>query len=433
MDLVKLSSYALFGYPNMERKRAEENYSPEELEIVRQASQLIDAKAYEQYFTLVKNGYQIPKIQKEALSQIFCAEFEETMKNHSTSSFFQGWNKNRKEIEEDEYPYPFNKFLSYGYKLGAKDILTILGNSTFNIFHSGSLIVDKETKYQLEQKFSGKELEVQLEKKLKRPHPDIKRLINAIKNELDNSDSTMDMYTCWKHSLISQLKKKEVFSPEYTSIYPWKAIHEKWVLHGNVNVEELTQLQNELKTLCSNFKKTDEYKYSYSYDNMQTEMGMLINMIQATINQLNKPNFLELLDKTRKIYASHSVEIKKEKIEQYNTHIQELPKETLDKISSIKQTCFNLEKHKDSLNLEQTFALKKIIEESLPTILEQYFNIPVELRDKVIKEDKKAIDYVNSSLDNLSTYLITFNESVAENYLQELAVTEKYTKKLSMY
>lgn len=395
-------------------------YTQEEKEVISGAQNLISNKAYEQLFILVKNGYQMTKEQKKQLSIAFSENFNQELNNYYSGSLYL-------KDKNQEYPFVFNQLLSYGYEITPFDVGTVFSNRSFSIACSDVFVPNTYTLARLESTCSKEELAKAKENALSEPRGDFRHIVEHIKTSLADDKFSLEVYQEWEKRIIDSFSQKKV---DFHRVYGffWHALKDTWVKNGNLDANSLTQLHKKITHLLSSVSKD-----SYGYDLFKKDTHELLDNIQGVINQLNMPNFFELLNKTKKTYSQHLIDIKKDNLIKFDDKVKNLPQETYQKFLLLQETCFNLEKHKDILNLEQTHSLKKIMEQSLPDILDTYFNIPQNMRNTILKDDKKAIDYVNNSLDNLQEHLLTFNHSLAENYLQDLVVAEKYTKKLSMH
>lgn len=403
-------------------------YSQAQLEIISQAQTLLDAKIYDQYFLLVKNGYIIPPEQQKQLSNLFTSDITHYVQG-GLSSYLSYDDKN------EHLPKAFfNKLLDYGYQPNEEDIVCILMDEFYHIYNRNCLFVEGDKLNALKEKYKGVELEEQIEKNLRNSSPFFKKLNDTIKDKLSDAQFTEKLFISWQNHLLSHLDNFED-SPVKNFKLAFELMGNTWLAHGNLKIDTLETLNFNLDNRLKKLKKNNKI-VTYFDEEDYKKVSNTVKEIQATltffINLINQPDFNQLLDKTRQAYSQGTIEIKKENINQYNENIKSLPTLTYEKINAIKDSCFELEKHKESLDLEQNVALKNIIEKSLPAILEQYFNVPTQFRDKVLKDDKTPLDYVNNSLDNLIDYLSNFHQTVAESYIQQLAVSEKYTKKLSL-
>jgi hypothetical protein len=395
-------------------------YSEAELEIISQAQILLDAKLYEKYFILVKNGYRIPEVQQKQISKAFIEDLEGDLQSGLCYLF-----------DKPDYPPKLNTFLSYGYEPNEKDIFFILTNEVYHIYNENCLTLSQKQLSQLKQQYTGQLLLEQIDKNLSEPMIYFKKLNDYLKNALNDKNLTEQLLSHWQQSLFTHLDKYDSDSSKEKNFnLCFDIMIDKWIQNGNVNAQKLIDLEEQLNKKLVKFKKRKAISY---FDEQDIEKAVnIVEKIQLSIKLLQQPDFNHLLDKTKQVYGNQAFEIKKDNLNQYNESIKILPKEVLDKVIAIKDSCFELEKHKESLNLEQQVALKNVVEKSLPTILEQYFNIPKQFRDKALKDEKTPLDYVNNSLDNLIDYLSTFHQAVAETYVQKLAVSEKYTKKLTL-
>ena len=88
------------------------NLTQEQKDIQKEAQELIEHHAYEQFFTLVHYGYEPSKKQKIQISDLFVKSFK---------ALAEGSYNNYNNID-----FPYNQFLNYGYKMNYEEIAFVI-------------------------------------------------------------------------------------------------------------------------------------------------------------------------------------------------------------------------------------------------------------------------------------------------------------------
>ena len=382
------------------------NLTQEQKDIQKEAQELIEHHAYEQFFTLVHYGYEPSKKQKIQISDLFVKSFK---------ALAEGSYNNYNNID-----FPYNQFLNYGYKMNYEEDHEVLFNATFEIYCED---VFKLRKTQVD--FFATQLSKlpteDIESALTKARPAFKNLISSLyqlNEEKAFRDSVLNKFT----EIANQLVSGKYYSVKHSLLAVYRIYREKWL------EDDAEVFLRQLKVINIALSK-----YVKSGTLQKEDVNVLIFEINKDLSKFDEKNFNKLVEKTKKAYKNTKAEIKMDAIKEIlPQQAKTLPKEACAVIQTIEEKCAYLDKHKELLTVEQSFMLKNLVEARLPEIIEQYVNIPEEVRHTVEVDHKNAQELLLSSLDNIGSILDNLNLCLGEVYLHNLNVSEKYTKKLSI-
>jgi hypothetical protein len=402
-----LISFHIKNKPLTEEEKELLNLTPEQIKIQKEAGELLDRSAYEQYFTLVKYGYQPSKSQQTKLSHLFLNSFE-LLTNSSYTNY-------------DNLDFPYNKFLEYGYKPSYHELKEIIFNSTFQIYCEDAFQLRKQRVDFFNQQFSTLP-ENEINQILTKTRPAFREVVKIIKEFNKTTEFCDYIFEIFYQKAMSIDKPGNHFSVKYEIRPIYLIYHAKWL--ENNNPERVGKIK-EISKKISEFAKSNTTRTD--------ECMEVIGLMNTHVMSFDHDKFLNLVEQTKKAYTNSKAEIHIDILRNaIPKQEQDLPEQATKHIQFIDDKCMMLDKHKDLLTVEQSFTLKNIIEQRLPEILNEYKNIPEDIRDTVMIDNQKAKDLLISALENIVTVINDINLSLGEVYLQNLKVSENYTKKLSM-
>lgn len=401
--LIKLN---LKSKPLTQEEIEELNLTPEQRAIRKEADELLKINAYEQYLTLVRYGYEPSLKQKEQLKALFIKSFDLI-----TSTGFNDY------TNED---FPYNQLLKYGYKMSYQEAFYVVSNTSFQIYCEDHFKLRKNQVDYFHTQFSSID-ECIVSKSLQEVKPSFENLVKEIKILNQTPEFCEFVFNGFYKKIQDLAENKGHVSIEYTLRPLYAIYHTNWLQENSSEKFEKIKIMIEQLNLYA--KK----------NNKETEVMKLIGEMRQQLLKYDNEKFINLVDKTKKAYTNAKADIRIEILrEAIPKQAREIPEEALSIIQKIEEKSIQLERHKELLTVEQSFNLKNLIEVKLPDILNQYKSIPEEIRASAKVDNKTAKDLLLSSLENIESIINTINLSLGEVYLQNLNVSEQYTKKLSL-
>lgn len=383
------------------------NLTPEQIQIQQEAGELLSRNAYEQFFILVKYGYEPSVSQKNKLQTLFIDSF-----NLITGAGYRNY---------EETSFPYNQLLEFGYKMTNQEMLYVLFNSTFQIYCEDCFNIRKQRVDFFNQKFQDLPEDI-INETIKNAKPAFKNLVKSIKQANQNPHFCDAVFEEFYKKITHIGSSKNYISIKHDLKPIYSIYQEKWL--ENANHERLAKIK-QMSQILSQYSKG-------GHTNAQDALE-IVSLMNNVVMSFDHDKFLNLVEKTKKAYTNSKADIR---IDIFRDAIpkqaRDLPEEAIKHIQFIEEKCMMLEKHKELLTVEQSFTLKNLVEQRLPEILNEYKNIPEEIRETITVDNKKAKDLLLSALDNIAQVVSEINLSLGEAYLQNLKVSENYTKKLSM-
>ena len=121
--------------------------------------------------------------------------------------------------------------------------------------------------------------------------------------------------------------------------------------------------------------------------------------------------------------AGHSIE--------NNFSMKTLPEQAKDLLKSIQEQHSTVKSYKITLSEEDKFTMSNLLEKRIPEVLEKYLSIPPDYRTTLTNnEGKNSQDLMLESLNNFNTKINGIIENYAQNKVQDLSATKRYSKSI---
>lgn len=250
---------------------------------------------------------------------------------------------------------------------------------------------------------------------------DLFKYINMTLNEINSNNSVKKEYF-----VISEKKLENIYK-----------IIERYgdVILDNVNIEQIIQLNDRLKSIHDKYQQLKPIVRSYH--NFDRNQDIIAN-IKTQVAFFNEKMYKKDIEETKKtigiVYSENHINqlIAEKSLEIIASNdIRNLPKKAIDIIENIKNDYFLINKHYDILNEDVKFNIENIWEKRVPEVINKYLRVDEEYRLSMKNiEDKNAEQLMIASLQNMNDILDKIKVEINTENLRDLSVTHRYTKKL---
>lgn len=163
---------------------------------------------------------------------------------------------------------------------------------------------------------------------------------------------------------------------------------------------------------------------------MNEELSVIIRDIYEEAQQHDVDSIINgMIGGTQSAQKSKIIERLSETVKNFD--ISELPQEAKDSYDEIKSLIVDLEPHREKMNDEAILLYKKLIDERLPEILEQYIILPKKFLDLYKDNPQSPQKMVSQSLKSMENALREIHTAYFSKRMIDLQVTQAYMAEIT--
>ena len=387
--------------------------NPEIRQQERQATKFLSTELYDNYFQMVDNGYTPTKQQERLWESII----QKTIDNLNKDFKHHGHYSNNA-VNTFEY------WAEKGVKFSPKNYTDLLLSSVNDQLISATQgFVSHNFRTNLSY-FLMKSEPLDFSQ-IKSPNPLIENFLIATKDDafcdnlaniFQNDINRTKEYQGGIHAILANGDK-----------YSFRALVPILEKMPNVILKNIP-LDNFLNIL-ERWKKNKDYIYDDSIPTAAIDRAM-----QGVVEGFYRKDIDKKIEVTQELFSeSYFKKVATEAVHniENNFTMKTLPAQAKELLKSIQEQHSTVKTYKITLSEEDKFTMNNLLEKRIPEVLEKYLSIPPDYRTGLTNsEGKNAQDLMIESLSNFNTKITGIIENYAQNKVQDLSVTKRYSKSI---